>query len=438
VEKLPPFSEELESKVIGCVLIDPHCFELADFLRSDDFYLTPNRLIWEAMLSNHSVGLDNDMTSVAARLETSGRLAAMGGRAMLIQKMSEVATSANVEKWALQVKRKGDARRVIAASRKSAEIVLNGEDELDRSISEATSEFLGAVDRSLPSRPHTAVELAEAHDRLMSSPREPTVRTGFKAVDAVFQGYRPGEFSVVAARPGVGKTNYCLSLLKNFCRDGRKCLFLSLEMSVEELMDRLTASVSGVPTTASRDGAVASQEEGSKRSLALGEISEWKLLVDDSALLTPDLLRSKCRRAKTELGGLDFVFVDYLGLMDVPGRGDRWEKVGAVTRSIKVLAKELRFSAVVAHQINREADKSRDGRPRLHQLRESGNVEQDSDHVFLLYRRAADPNVKIEDMLIDDAFKAEVLIGKNRHGPTGSALLRFDGPRGRFVDWDFK
>ena len=427
--RLPPKSPELEGRVLGAVLSDRDAYPLVDFLRPDDFSDPPNSLIWEAASWCHGRGFGTMPDVVGARLEALGILASAGGRTRLWELATASVTSLSAAGDAKSLKEMADVRRVAEAAGRARDRMLGWGGDRDSAVGDAVAGFLGAVDRASDSSPKSARELADSYWGRLGEDRGKGEPTGFRDLDSFFQGFRPGELTVVGARPALGKSNLCLNLVRNFCRRGKRCLVLSLEMSEEEVMARLVSGTSGIPM------GNAPPEERAGIAFALGEISDWGIMLDDSPRLTVDTLRSKARLAKSRLGGLDFAVVDYLGLMEAEGRGERWEKMGAVSRGLKTLAKSMGCSIICAHQINREAEKGKDGRPKLHQLSSSGSIEADADHVFLIYRRSADPNVRAEDLTLEDRLSAEVILAKNRHGPTGKARLAFDGPRATFADW---
>jgi replicative DNA helicase len=434
-ERTLPHSLDAEKSVLGAVLIHNEAFNYAaEVISSRDFFRDAHRRIFEKMERLSERGDAIDLVTLKEELTRGGDLEEVGGAAYLVSLVDGVPRSTNVEHYARIVKEKAALRGLILASQQISARAYEAEDDPNVILDEAEQAiFAIAEDRArvgFVSMREIVDESMPKIEQLFEQRRLVTgVSTGFTDLDQMTRGLQPGDLVIVAARPSMGKTSLVLNIAEHASiKDGQTVGFFSLEMSREQLFIRLLTSVARIDAHRLMTGAVGSRDyEG--LSHGVGVLSEARLFIDDSPGLGVLEMRAKSRRLAAE-HGLGLIIVDYLQLMTGRGRFDnRTLELAAISRGLKGLAKELRIPVVALSQLSRAPETRSDHRPLLSDLRESGALEQDADVVLMLYRADMYPDAKPEE-----EGKAELIIAKQRNGPTGTVHLAFLKQHTRFED----
>ena len=413
-----PHSREAEEAVLGAVLINREVFfDLAVFLSADDFYIIRNRWIWEAMirLSEHRQPLD--LLLVADDLEEHSQLEEIGGRAYLISLVNQTPSAMYAVSYGEVVKEMSIRRRMLTAANKLARMAHTRDQSLDTIIGEAEKAIFGLKEdqaqrdikpiQVVVSAYFDQVDQRSRHDEEIMG-----VPTGLLDLDRVLGGLQKSDLLIIAGRPGMGKTGFLLSVAKNAAlKHKKRVAIFSLEMSNEQLVQRLIAQETGIDTQKMRTGKL-DPDEWQLFVHAIEVLGETEIWLDDTPALTPMQLRTKCRRLELE-HGLDLVVVDYLQLMSSDTRNDnRVQEVSYISRNLKILARELKVPVLAAAQLSRAVEQRTDKRPILSDLRESGSLEQDADIVMFINR----PDALDKDNPRQNV--AEIIVAKHRNGPT--------------------
>jgi len=428
-----PHSREAEEALLGSVLINPEAYyEVASFLGPGDFYLHRNGWVWEAFHQLVEKRVPIDVMTVAQELERAGRLAEAGGPAFLAALMDNVPSSLHAEAYGRLVEEQAVRRKLLAAAGVVAKQAHDTGVPIEDVMGEAEKAIFDVSQRRLARdvEPIGRV-ISEYYDRVEYLSRAPEdeaygIPSGFIDLDRKLGGLQRSDLIIVAGRPGQGKSAMLLSIAKNAAQLYRKHVAVfSLEMSREQLVQRLISQESGIDSQRMRLGRI-EEDEWPRFTHAASVLSETKIFLDDTPALTPLQLRSKCRRLHLEFN-LDLVVVDYLQLMGTDYRTEnRVQEVSLISRSLKALARELNIPVLAAAQLSRAVEQRSDRRPVLSDLRESGSLEQDADVVLFIHRN--DPYVAEEDR----TNVTEIIISKHRHGPTGSVELIFLPTLARF------
>jgi len=438
---LPPQNLEAEASLLGAILIDGDAIvKIADLIGSRDFYDPRHRHIYEAAVQLYEKHQAIDVLTLADQLKNSGELDMIGGAGYLTELTNFVPTAAHVEQYADIVAQKALRRRLIQASQ---EIIGLGFDETKalRELIEEAEVRLFDVSQSHVKQSVVSLEtiLAESFDRLDELHRDKGkirgVPTGFVDLDKMLAGLQRSDLFVLAARPSMGKTALALNLAHNIALHAKEpVLIFSLEMSKEQLVDRLLAMESGVDAWNLRTGNL-SDADFEKIGEAMGRLSEAKIYIDDTPGITVSDLRTKARR-EAHQHNLGLVVVDYLQLMSGGGRFgsdfNRVQEISEISRGLKGVARELNVPLMALSQLSRSVESRSPQIPQLSDLRESGSIEQDADVVAFLYR---------EDYYNQETDRkniTDVLIKKHRNGPTGGVELYFDREHQRFRSLDTK
>lgn len=424
-DRLPPCNVEAEQSVLGSMLLDGEAvITAAEILHWEDFYQDNHRQIFKAMLELVNRGIACDLVTVSEGLNQEGKLESVGGIGYLSDLASAVPSTANVEYYARIVAEKSllrqlirEANRIIEHSYAAADDVSSILDQAEKAILEVAQHRNGQD--FLPIRD----ALIEAFDRIEYLSQNqgviPGIPTGFRDLDRITTGLQPSDFVVVAARPSMGKTSLCLNIAQHVAVDqGKPVALFSLEMSKEQLVQRLLSAEARIPGQKLRLGTL-DEEDWPRLVAAMGRLSEVPIFIDDTPVLTAMDIRAKTRRLVQEQGpGL--VIIDYLQLIAGHGRGDsRQQEISEISRSLKALAREVKCPVVALSQLSRAVEQRQDKRPVLSDLRESGAIEQDADLVAFIYR---------DEYYNPDSEKkgiAEVIVAKQRNGPTGVVQLAF-------------
>jgi replicative DNA helicase len=436
IDRLPPQNVEAEQSVLGSILIDPEAIiDVAEFLRSDDFYRQANGQIFGAMVDLYGRGEPIDIITVSETLERSGDLESVGGRAYLTGLSNQTPTAVHVAHYARIVERKAVLRNLIGAAGRIAGIGYEDPADISEAIDRAESELFSVSNRRLEVGFAQLRELLHAaYDRLdyLHTHRGEVsgVRTGFPELDALTTGFQKSDLIVVAARPSVGKTSFALNIAEHAAvRDHRTVGVFSLEMSKEQLVLRLLSSVAAIDSQRLRTGFL-EEIDFARIAPAMNSLSEAPMFIDDTPNISSMELRTKARRLQAE-AGLDLIVVDYLQLMQATTTtrdANRVQEVSEISRGLKALARELSIPVVALSQLSRQPEMRESREPRLSDLRESGAIEQDADLVVFLWRdrerQPEDAESEVEEI--------NVHLAKHRNGPTGRMKLVFRKAQTRF------
>jgi replicative DNA helicase len=432
-DRIPPHDLEAEVAVLGSMLLDPEAAgNVVSILRPEHFYKGPHADVYAVLTELYDANRAIDIVLLREELQRRGVLEKIGGTSFLSRIVASVPTAANAEHYARIVLEAGLRRSVIQAANEVEAEAYDGAGGAGELIDFAESRFFD-LDRRAESGEavHIKDVLNETFQRIDAmqgqSGRLTGVPTGFYDLDDMTSGLQNGELIVVAARPSMGKTSFCLNISEHAAvQEARGVAVFSLEMSKQNLVQNMLCSRARVDAHRLRRGFLADDDWG-RLSQSVGKLSEAKIFIDDTPGLSPLLLRAKARRLKAQ-HDIGLVVIDYLQLMEVPqmARGkdpNRQAEISYISRSLKGLARELNVPIIALSQLNRSVDSREDHVPRMSDLRESGAIEQDADVIMFLYRPEyyeTDPDRKAEL-----AGKAECIIGKQRNGPTGNVALTF-------------
>lgn len=434
--RVPPQSVEAEQAVLGGLMLAPDAFDrIADQLNDNDFYRRDHQLIFRAIRELAERSRPYDAVTLGEWFESQGLAEQVAGGAYLVELASTTPSAANITAYAEIVRDKAVLRQLIDVGtnivndgfqpegRESSELLAKAEQEVF-AIAEA-----GARGRTDFTSVHKA--LSEAFDvlqtRYASGGSVTGLPTGYTEFDDMTAGLQPTDLVILAARPSMGKTTLALNMAEYAAMRTKKTVAVfSMEMSASQLALRLISSVGRVNATRLRTGQL-EDEDWSRVTSAIRMLREVKVFIDDTPALSPEVLRSKARRLKRE-HDLGLIVIDYLQLMAVPGNQEnRATEISEISRSLKALAKELNVPVIALSQLNRSLETRTDKRPVMADLRESGAIEQDADLIVFIYR---DDYYNKENS--PDKGLAEIIIGKQRNGPTGSIKLKFFGEYTRF------
>lgn len=416
------YSLDSEQAVLGSVLINSEVyFELAPFLRPEDFYLIKHRWIWDAFVHLQEQRLPVDVLTVSKELERRGQLEESGGVAYLTQLINTVPSSLHAEAYGRLVQRDAMRRSLLEAATQIAKLAYEEARDIEEVVNEAETTVFNVSERRQNQELQPIGEVLreyyhQVEYRLEHQGELFGVPTGFFDLDKVLGGLQKSDLLIIAGRPGSGKTSFLLSVAKNAAQLYRKHVAIfSLEMSNEQLVQRLMAQETGIDAQRLRLGQLR-DDELPLFTHATNVLSEIPVYLDDTPALTPLQLRAKCRRLDQEYG-LDLIVVDYLQLMQGDGRRqeNRVQEVSQISRGLKQLARELNVPVLAGAQLSRAVEQRQDKRPLLSDLRESGSLEQDSDIVMFIHR--PDPEREMGKQGI-----AEIIIAKHRNGPTHSGV----------------
>jgi replicative DNA helicase len=430
--QIVPHSREAEEAVIGAILINPETYyDVAQFLREDDFYIHRHRWIWHVFTRLHEQRVPIDFLTVSEELDQLGQLAETGGPAYLTALINNVPTSLHAAAYGHIVEETAVRRKMLAAANDIARLAYKEELGVEEVMNEAEKAIFGVSERRLTRDLQPIQEvLSEYYDRIDQLMRrgEDTygVPSGFIDLDRLLGGMQPSDFLIIAGRPGTGKTAFMLSAAKNAAQTHKKHVAIfSLEMANEQLVQRLIAQETGIDTHRLRTGQLG-EDEWPLFAHAIEVLGDTRIFLDDTPGLTPIQLRTKSRRLHMEFR-LDLVLVDYLQLMSGGMRiENRVQEVSHISRNLKMLARELNVPVLAAAQLSRAVEQRADKEPQLSDLRESGSLEQDSDVVMFIHR----PDLYDKDSLKQNV--ATIKIAKHRNGPTGNVELIFRNNLAKF------
>ena len=444
-DKNLPYSVEAERAVLGGIMLKNDAWDLiAGVVFEEDFYQAEHKLIFKTIKSLQDIGKPIDVITVQETLEGNGDLpflVDLGGINYLSQLAKETPSVANIESYAEIIKQRSNLRRLITTaeqislvaresdSSSSDQVIDNAEeqilslrDDMKRSAGpKGIRELLGSVYSKIQ-------EISESGDSLVG------VGTGFSKLDEITLGFQKSDLIVIAGRPSMGKTALAFNIAENVARDtDQTVLIFSMEMSAEQVVRRFISSIANIDLQRLLRGNLQESDwEGIDKALTI--LSKKKILLDDTPALSPTELRSRSRRVKRENKDLAMIFVDYIGLMQVPGKSEnRVAEISEISRSLKALAKELDVPIVAMSQLNRAVESRPNKRPLLSDLRDSGAIEQDADVIAFLYRHEYyDKND------LKSKGKAEINIAKQRNGPTGHFELLFNKTIAKFEEKSYR
>jgi replicative DNA helicase len=433
-DRTPPHDLPAEQSVLGGMLLSKDAIaDVVEVLRMTDFYRPAHGLVYEVIGDLYGRGEPADVISVAAELSRRDLLERVGGPGYMHTLISSVPTAANAGYYARIVAEKAVLRRLAEAGTRIVQLAYGAapdvSDVVDRAqaaVYEVTErrtndDYLPLADLLNPALEE--IESIQGHDGSLTG-----VPTGFTDLDELTNGLHGGQLWIVAARPAVGKSTLGLDFARAASiKNGMTSIIFSLEMSRMEITMRLLSAEARVSLQNIRTGRL-TEDDWSRLARRMGEVAEAPLFIDDSPHLTMMEIRAKARRLK-QRNQLRLVILDYLQLMSSPKKVEsRQQEVSEISRSLKLLAKELEVPVVAISQLNRASEQRADKRPQVSDLRESGSLEQDADAVILLYREDA---VEKESAR---AGEADLIIAKHRNGPTGTVTVAFQGHYSRFVD----
>jgi len=435
--KIPPQNIDAEKSLLGAVLIDEETLaDITEHVSSKDFYDKRHATIYSGMLRLYEQHKPVDLLTLTEELKKKDELEVTGGAAYLTELTNYVPTAAHATAYAEMVALKAVRRRLIKASSEIGELGYDEDNSVQELLQKAEQELFSVSDQSLKQDLVSIEEiLTESFDRMEELHRNKGalrgVRTGWRDLDNMTAGLQRSDLIILAARPAMGKTTLVTNLAYNVATVAKMpVLFFSLEMSKEQLVDRMLADASGVDAWNIRTGNL-SDDDFSKLSEAMGEMSEAPIYLDDSPGLTVTQMRTKARRAAHE-APLGVIIVDYLQLMEGSGkdRGNRVQEVSEISRGLKLIARELNVPVIALSQLSRSVENRSPQIPQLADLRESGSIEQDADIVMFIYREAYyNPETDRENI-------TDLIIAKHRNGPVGKVELYFHPERLRFMSLD--
>jgi replicative DNA helicase len=437
MEKLLPQNIEAEEGVLGSIIIDPDAVvQVADFLRPDDFYRDAHRAIFQAVLDLYAERGPADLITICDELQRRGRLEEVGGAAYISSLVNVVPTSANVEYYARIVERASMMRRLIHAAGQIAALAYN-ETDADVALDKAEQLIFSISQRYNRSDFDDLRALLEDYYEKLDKLHEQRgtlvgLPTGFYDLDKMTGGLQKSDLIILAARPGAGKSALALSLAYNTALKNNRVAFFALEMSKEQLVQRLLAMDTGIDQQRLRTGMI-EDHEWERISHAIGRLSQIELYIDDTAGISTMEMRSKARRLAAERSGLDLIIVDYLQLMQAHAGSrseNRVQEISEISRSLKALARELDVPVLALSQLSRAVESRQSRVPQLSDLRESGSIEQDSDIVLFIYR---------DEMYNQDTDRkniADIIVAKHRNGPIGQFSLYFKSSQTLFRNLD--
>ena len=435
VKKLP-FSMPAEQSLLGSILVDPAALnEVADLLNSEDFYLTEHKQIYLAMHELFLTNREIDVVTLIDMLVLKGIYDKSGGEDYIRTLTEAVPDALNVKDYARIVKEKSVLRQLIAASNEISDAAYSEQEEVTGILDHAENLIFNiAQGRDTKNFRHIRDVLVDVYNHLheLNTNREATqgTQTGFSGLDRVLAGMGKSDLILVGARPGMGKTSFALNIATNVAKQTKKTVcFFSLEMGADQVVSRMLASEALVDSYALRTGEF-KPEDWEHLAQASSELAGCDILIDDTSNMTVTAMKAKLRRVKN----LGLVVIDYLGLMQGDGHKDnRVQEVSEISRSLKIMAKELMVPVICCAQLSRGPEGRTDKKPMLSDLRDSGAIEQDADTVIFLYRSEY---YKTDESPNQNTSIAEIIIAKNRHGSTGTVTMGWNGQFTKFITID--
>jgi replicative DNA helicase len=434
-DRLPPQNIEAEQAVIGAIFLEPTALTLAsEILIPEDFYRAAHQKIFNAMLKLNDTGKAVDLITVTEELAATKLLEDIGGVSYLSEVAGSVPTAANIEYYANIVGEKALLRKLIRTATGIAQDGYTREDEVESLLSEAEKSIMEVAQRRNAGAFHNIKDvLVRTYDNIETLHQRTGdvtgIPTGFAELDRMTAGFQRNDLIIVGARPSVGKTAFALNIAQNVAvKSGENVAIFSLEMGAEQLVMRMLCAEGNIDAQRLRTGSLTDEDWG-KLTMAMGSLSNAGIFIDDTPGVRISDLQAKCRRLKQE-HGLGMILIDYLQLILGSGRGgeNRQQEVSEISRSLKQLARELQVPVIALSQLSRGVEQRQDKRPMMSDIRESGSIEQDADIVAFLYRD------DYYDKESENKNIIEIIIAKQRNGPTGTVSLAFVKEYNKFVN----
>lgn len=437
--RVPPHSIDAEQAVLGGLMLAPDALDkVADRLSELDFYRKDHRLIWRAISELANKGMPCDAITLGDWFDANGLAEMVGGASYLVELANATPSAANIAAYADIVREKSILRQLIDAGTATTEDGYRPEGQSVQEVLENAEQRVFKIAESGARGKKDSVSMREAvkdafrllHERYQNKGQLTGVSTGFSDLDELTSGLQPSDLVIVAARPSMGKTAFAVNIAESAALRSKKAVVIfSMEMSASQLAFRMISSIGRIHQQHLRNGDLA-EEDWPRVTNAIAILSEAKIFIDDSPGLSPVELRARARRLHREHGGLGLIVIDYLQLMQVPGnKENRATEISEISRSLKGLAKELNVPVIALSQLNRSLEQRADKRPMMSDLRESGAIEQDADVIMFIYR---DEYYNKESV---DRGLAEIIVGKQRNGPTDTIKLTFLGHYTKFENY---
>ncbi|MBT2658870.1 replicative DNA helicase [Bacillus sp. ISL-18] len=434
-DRMPPQNIEAEQAVLGAIFLEPSALTVAsEILIPEDFYRASHQKIFNVMLDLNDQGKAVDLVTVTEELAAAKLIEDIGGVSYLSELSGSVPTAANIEYYARIVEEKSLLRRLIRTATNIASDGYSREDEVEALLSEAEKSIMEVAQRKNAGAFHnikdvlvrTYDNIEEMHNRVGEITG---ISTGFAELDRMTAGFQRNDLIIVGARPSVGKTAFALNIAANVAtKTNENVAIFSLEMGAEQLVMRMLCSEGNIDAQRLRTGSLTDDDWG-KLTMAMGSLSNSGIFIDDTPGVRISDIRSKCRRLQQE-HGLGMILIDYLQLILGSGRSgeNRQQEVSEISRSLKQLARELKVPVIALSQLSRGVEQRQDKRPMMSDIRESGSIEQDADIVAFLYRD------DYYDKESENKNIIEIIIAKQRNGPTGTVALAFVKEYNKFVN----
>ena len=429
---LPPQIIEAEEAILGGILLDSEAMvRVADVLIKDAFYVQAHQEIYHAAMMLHSQGKPTDLMSVSTWLADRSLLEKIGGTTKLAQLLNRTVSAANVDRYATLVMDKYVRRQLISAGHEIVDLGYDTAEELEKVLDESEQKIFRLTQerpqQGLVPISETIIQTFTEIENLHQEIALPGIPSGFYDLDAMTSGFSRSDLIIIAGRPSMGKTSFCLNIAYNIAKEQKlPVAVFSLEMSREQLTQRMLSGEAKIASNRLRSGRI-SQNEFEPLINAVANLSELPIYIDDTANLSVMQMRSQVRRLQAQQKDkLGLILLDYLQLMEGSGSDNRVQELSKITRSLKGLAREVNAPIIALSQLSRGVEQRNNKRPMLSDLRESGSIEQDADLVIMLYREEYyNPDTP-------DRGIAEIIITKHRNGPTGTVKLLFKSELTKF------
>ena len=438
-----PYSVEAEQAVLGSIIIDPKCLnDVATSVKAEYFYIPQHREIYATLAEMYELSQTIDFISLLEKLKRDGVYDEAGGKAYLTQLVQTVPSAANVLTYVAIVRERYTARSLMTAAQDIIKDINDNALDSSRLLDSAEQRIYEIRQgREVTGLTHIkSVIENETYDRL-SKMADPETRAdyvgipcGIGELDRMITGLNKSDLIILGARPGMGKTSFALNIVRNVAvNTGRTVCFFSLEMTRDQLAQRMLSSEAGIKSEKLRTGEL-DEDEWTRLAQAGDSLSKADIYFDETSSITVPEMKAKLRRMKK----VDLVVIDYLGLMHSARQIDnRVQEISEITRNLKIMAKELKVPVIACAQLSRGTEaKGKSHKPALSDLRDSGSIEQDADIVLFLYRDAYYDSEKSDDEDLSDQTKSECIVAKNRHGEIGTIPLHWDGQFTRFTSVD--
>ena len=425
-DRVPPQNIDAEEAILGGILLDPEALtRILDLITPDAFYLSAHKEIFRAAIALQSQGSATDLMSVTTWLQDRGLLDKVGGQSKLVQLVDRTVSAVNIDQYAQLVTDKHLRRKLIKVGQQISQLGHETAEDLETVLDDAEQKIFNVTQarpqQGLVAAADVLTQTFSEIERLSTGMATPGLSCGFYDLDAMTQGFQRSDLVIVAGRPSMGKTSFVLNIARNIAAYHKLPIAIfSLEMSKDQLVQRLLASEVRIESGRLRAGRI-SQNEWEPLGHAISTLSQLPIFIDDTPNLGANEMRSQARRLQAEQGGaLGLVLIDYLQLMEGSGSENRVQVLSRITRSLKGLARELNVPVIALSQLSRGVESRTEKRPMMSDLRESGSIEQDADLVMMLYRD------EYYNKDTPDRGIAEVIISKHRNGPTGTVKLLFE------------